>query len=125
MSVNSVFSPGYEGVVRKFKGAFASDDRIGLLQRCNKTGFYNRQLFLRESQRSHHVHPAGMINGLGLRRNRFGGHQPARNADAVATDIQQGTAGNIPLAAAFAVVPILIMGVLLTIAKRTGAFEAL
>jgi putative spermidine/putrescine transport system permease protein len=39
--------------------------------------------------------------------------------------IQQGTAGNIPLAAAFAVVPILIMGVLLTIAKRTGAFEAL
>jgi putative spermidine/putrescine transport system permease protein len=39
--------------------------------------------------------------------------------------IQQGTAGNVPLAAAFAVVPILIMGVLLTIAKRTGAFDAL
>ena len=39
--------------------------------------------------------------------------------------IQQGTAGNIPLAAAFAVVPILVMGVLLTIAKRTGAFDAL
>jgi putative spermidine/putrescine transport system permease protein len=39
--------------------------------------------------------------------------------------IQQGTAGNIPLAAAFAVVPIAIMGILLTIAKRTGAFDAL
>ncbi|HZP20129.1 MAG TPA: ABC transporter permease [Bauldia sp.] len=39
--------------------------------------------------------------------------------------IQQGTAGNIPLAAAFSVVPILIMGLLLTIAKRMGAFDAL
>jgi len=39
--------------------------------------------------------------------------------------IQQGTAGNIPLAAAFAVVPIAIMGVLLTLAKRTGAFDAI
>lgn len=37
----------------------------------------------------------------------------------------QGTAGNIPLAAAFAVVPILIMGVYLYIAKRMGAFNAL
>jgi putative spermidine/putrescine transport system permease protein len=39
--------------------------------------------------------------------------------------IQQGTAGNIPLAAAFAVVPIVIMGLLLTLAKRIGAFDAL
>jgi putative spermidine/putrescine transport system permease protein len=39
--------------------------------------------------------------------------------------IQQGTAGNIPLAAAFGVVPIVLMGILLTIAKRTGAFDAL
>jgi putative spermidine/putrescine transport system permease protein len=39
--------------------------------------------------------------------------------------IQQGTAGNIPLAAAFSVVPILIMGLLLTLAKRMGAFDAL
>jgi putative spermidine/putrescine transport system permease protein len=39
--------------------------------------------------------------------------------------IQQGTAGNIPLAAAFSVVPIVVMGVLLTIAKRMGAFDAL
>lgn len=38
---------------------------------------------------------------------------------------QQGTAGNIPLAAAFAVVPIVIMGIYLTIAKRMGAFDAL
>ena len=37
----------------------------------------------------------------------------------------QGTAGNIPLAAAFTVVPITIMGVYLTIAKRMGAFDAL
>jgi len=37
----------------------------------------------------------------------------------------QGIAGNIPLAAAFAVVPILIMGVYLWIAKRMGAFDAL
>ena len=39
--------------------------------------------------------------------------------------MHQGTAGNIPLAAAFTVVPILIMGVYLTIAKRLGAFNAL
>ncbi|MDH4440960.1 MAG: ABC transporter permease, partial [Rhizobium sp.] len=38
---------------------------------------------------------------------------------------QQGTAGNIPLAAAFSVVPIVIMGIYLTIAKRLGAFDAL
>jgi putative spermidine/putrescine transport system permease protein len=37
----------------------------------------------------------------------------------------QGTAGNIPLAAAFSVVPIIIMGIYLTIAKRMGAFDAL
>ncbi|GAB1361418.1 ABC transporter permease [Rhodobacter sp.] len=37
----------------------------------------------------------------------------------------QGTAGNIPLAAAFAVVPILIMLAYLTAAKRAGAFDAL
>ncbi len=39
--------------------------------------------------------------------------------------IQQGTAGNIPLAAAFGVVPIVVMGLLLTIAKKIGAFDAL
>ncbi|NUB45817.1 ABC transporter permease [Fertoebacter nigrum] len=37
----------------------------------------------------------------------------------------QGTAGNLPLAAAFAVVPIVIMLVYLTLAKRAGAFDAL
>jgi putative spermidine/putrescine transport system permease protein len=37
----------------------------------------------------------------------------------------QGTAGNIPLAAAFTVVPIVIMGIYLSIAKRMGAFDAL
>ena len=37
----------------------------------------------------------------------------------------QGTAGNIPLAAAFSVVPIVIMGLYLWMAKRAGAFDAL
>jgi putative spermidine/putrescine transport system permease protein len=39
--------------------------------------------------------------------------------------LQQGTAGNIPLAAAFSVVPIVIMAAYLTLAKRLGAFDAL
>ncbi len=39
--------------------------------------------------------------------------------------LYQGTAGNIPLAAAFTLVPILIMIVYLSIAKRMGAFDAL
>ncbi|MEQ1939654.1 ABC transporter permease [Mesorhizobium sp. CN5-321] len=38
---------------------------------------------------------------------------------------QQGTAGNIPLAAAFTVVPIVIMGFYLWGAKKLGAFDAL
>ena len=38
---------------------------------------------------------------------------------------QQGTAGNIPLAAAFTVVPIVIMALYLCVAKRFGAFDAL
>jgi putative spermidine/putrescine transport system permease protein len=37
----------------------------------------------------------------------------------------QGTAGNVPLAAAFTVVPMAIMGLYLTLAKRAGAFDAL
>ena len=37
----------------------------------------------------------------------------------------QGTAGNIPMAAAFTLVPIVVMGVYLTVAKRFGAFDAL
>jgi putative spermidine/putrescine transport system permease protein len=37
----------------------------------------------------------------------------------------QGTSGNIPLAAAFTVVPMAIMGVYLFIARRLGAFDAL
>lgn len=38
---------------------------------------------------------------------------------------QQGTAGNVPLAAAFSVVPIAVMGLYLWLAKRMGAFDAL
>jgi len=37
----------------------------------------------------------------------------------------QGTAGDIPLAAAFTVVPVVIMGAYLVIARRLGAFDAL
>jgi putative spermidine/putrescine transport system permease protein len=37
----------------------------------------------------------------------------------------QGTAGNIPLAAAFTVVPIVVMGFYLWMARRMGAFDAL
>jgi putative spermidine/putrescine transport system permease protein len=37
----------------------------------------------------------------------------------------QGTAGNIPLAAAFSVVPIIIMAFYLAAAKKLGAFDAL
>ena len=37
----------------------------------------------------------------------------------------QGTAGNIPMAAALTVVPIAIMAVYLSVARRLGAFEAL
>ena len=39
--------------------------------------------------------------------------------------VLQGTAGNLPLAAAFAVVPILIMAVYLLVARRLGALSAL
>jgi putative spermidine/putrescine transport system permease protein len=38
---------------------------------------------------------------------------------------QQGTAGNLPLAAAFSVVPVALIAIYLAIAKRFGAFEAL
>ncbi len=37
----------------------------------------------------------------------------------------QGTAGDIPLAAAFTVVPVVIMGIYLIVARRMGAFNAL
>jgi putative spermidine/putrescine transport system permease protein len=37
----------------------------------------------------------------------------------------QGVAGNVPLAAAFTVVPIVVMGIYLTLAKKAGAFDAL
>ncbi len=49
----------------------------------------------------------------------------SRNFIGQAVYAHQGTAGNIPLAAAFAVVPIVIMGAYLWMAKRQGAFDAL
>ena len=39
--------------------------------------------------------------------------------------LQQGIAGNVPLAAAFSVVPIVVMAIYLTLARRLGAFDAL
>lgn len=39
--------------------------------------------------------------------------------------VHQGTAGNIPLAAAFTIIPIVIMAVYLCVMKRLGAFQAL
>ena len=39
--------------------------------------------------------------------------------------MQQGTAGNMPMAAVFAVIPILVMIFYLQVARRTGAFNAL
>ncbi|MGD8709834.1 MAG: ABC transporter permease, partial [Ectothiorhodospiraceae bacterium] len=50
---------------------------------------------------------------------------PSRLFIGQAVYIHQGTAGNLPLAAAFSVVPILVMAVYLWIAKRMGAFNAL
>jgi putative spermidine/putrescine transport system permease protein len=38
---------------------------------------------------------------------------------------QQGVAGNIPFAAAFSLVPIVVVGIYLWLAKRQGAFDAL
>ncbi len=39
--------------------------------------------------------------------------------------VQQGTAGNLPLAAAFSVVPVVIIAIYLLIVRRLGAFNAL
>lgn len=39
--------------------------------------------------------------------------------------LQQGTAGNVPFAAAFSLVPIVVIGVYLWFARRLGAFDAL
>ena len=37
----------------------------------------------------------------------------------------QGVAGNIPFAAAYATIPVLVMAVYLLVARRFGAFDAL
>ncbi len=38
---------------------------------------------------------------------------------------QQGTAGNVPLAAAFSLVPIILIALYLALVKRLGAFDAI
>jgi putative spermidine/putrescine transport system permease protein len=40
-------------------------------------------------------------------------------------NLQQGSVGNLPMAAAFTAVPIVILSVYLWIARRLGAFDAL
>jgi len=40
-------------------------------------------------------------------------------------NLQQGSVGNLPMAAAFTAVPILIISIYLWIARRLGAFDAL
>ena len=52
----------------------------------------------------------------------IGGSQPFIGQ---AVYLHQGTAGNVPLAAAMTIVPIAIMGVYLTLARKLGAFDAL
>jgi putative spermidine/putrescine transport system permease protein len=52
----------------------------------------------------------------------IGGSQPFIGQ---AVYLHQGTAGNVPMAAAMTIVPIAIMGVYLTVARRMGAFDAL
>jgi putative spermidine/putrescine transport system permease protein len=39
--------------------------------------------------------------------------------------MQQGVAGNVPFAAAFSMVPIVVIALYLWLAKRKGAFDAL
>jgi putative spermidine/putrescine transport system permease protein len=52
----------------------------------------------------------------------IGGSQPFIGQ---AVYLHQGTAGNVPLAAAMTIVPIVIMGIYLTVARKMGAFDAL
>jgi putative spermidine/putrescine transport system permease protein len=47
------------------------------------------------------------------------------NSDMIGTVVHENFATNLPFAAAFAVIPMAIMGVYLLVARRLGAFEAL
>jgi putative spermidine/putrescine transport system permease protein len=47
------------------------------------------------------------------------------SSDMIGTVVYQNFATNLPFAAAFAVIPLAIMGAYLLIARRLGAFEAL
>ena len=50
---------------------------------------------------------------------------PTRSSSATWSTTSVGVSGNMPFAAAFATVPVIVMAVYLVIAKRLGAFEAL
>ena len=47
------------------------------------------------------------------------------NSTFIGNTVESNIGGNVPLAAAFATVPVMVMGVYLVVAKRLGAFEAL
>ena len=47
------------------------------------------------------------------------------SSSATSSTTNQGVAGNIPFAAAYATIPVVIMAVYLLLARRLGAFEAL
>ena len=75
---------------------------------------------------------AGRRRGLDLHvladaRRLHHARRSCRTASSSATSIydNQGVAGNVPFAAAYAIVPVMIMAVYLFIARRLGAFEAL
>ena len=77
------------------------------------------------------INDAGLQSPLDLRVEKtrlwWGNTAGATGYDVVrgSLDQLQGTAGNLPLAAALTVVPMFIMGIYLWFAKRLGAFDAL
>ena len=72
------------------------------------------------------VEVAHIAAELARRRHADQGvHVGAIDVHAATVLVHQGTSGNLPLAAAFTVVPMLIMGVYLIVARRMGAFNAL
>ena len=78
--------------MRQINCTLRTDDAVSLLQRRNETGFKGRQSAAGKTQSANHMHvsPARMINRLSLDAHRFGLQKPARCADTVTPDVQQG-----------------------------------
>ena len=83
--------------MREFQRTVAPDNTIGLLKGRNKTGFDNRQPAIGKSQGSRDmgIDTLGVVDGLGLDFDRFGAHQPARDTNPVAADIQKRAAPHV------------------------------